>query len=337
MFRVILLSIAIGFAIIASPFATDEVQAGPIRNTLKALRERRAAKKETQGTTQTATDGLQKVTINSGGMQRSYFIHLPPNFSATRQMPVVMVLHGGQGSGEKTAQSSGMVAAADQYGFVAVFPNAGDRQWNDGRSTTVSNIDDVQFIRDVLNNMKREQGIDRSRVYVTGISNGGILVQRLACEATRDFAAYAVVAANMPSALQPSCRPSRRAPIMFFNGTTDPLMPYNGGEIKRSKLLNMGAGGKVISTPSTISFWASVNGCSTPREAAMPDTAADGTRVVAESFASCSRGDVVAYRIDGGGHTWPGSNTRETRVTGKISKDISATSLMLGFFREYGM
>ncbi|WP_372603478.1 PHB depolymerase family esterase [Actibacterium sp.] len=321
---------AIGLAVVLSVSGCQTATSGPIRDAIKA---RRDAKSDVVS----VAPGLDLYSIVHGGITRTFYVHVPDNFDSSANKGAVFAFHGGQGTGDKTAATSGLPAAADQMGFVAVFPNAGDgRQWNDGRETTTSKIDDVGFVHAIINLLEDDLGVNRNHIFATGISNGGMMVQRLACDDTRDFAAFAVIAANMPSNLLPVCKPSRAAPIMFFNGTTDPLMPFDGGVIKSSKLLGAGAGGNVVSNAETIAFWTSVNHCGGESKTSLPDRVNDGTTVVQRTF-SCSGSEVISYLIANGGHTWPGADQREMRVTGKITKDLSATPTMLSFFRRYGL
>src|SRR5579885_1930709 len=178
---------------------------------------------------------VQQGAIPFQGQMRTYSVYLPDNFGLGRPLPVVMMLHGGEGNGGRIAQQTGLPAFVDRDRFIAVFPDAGGRQWNDGRETTRSEIDDVGFLVAVVHDVVGRYGGDPARVFVGGASNGGMMVQRLACETTSVFNAYAVAIANMPVALLGACHPPRRAPMLFFESTDDPLMPWAGGEIRHGR------------------------------------------------------------------------------------------------------
>lgn len=321
----------------------DPAQSGTIRDKIREKAQERRAERQgsTEGSTEGSTGGsgtsggatgdLQEIQMTVGGQSRHYSLYVPQNFNGG----AVMVLHGGQGTGAKTAGMSGMSQWADQYGFLAVYPNAGERQWNDGRATTQSSINDVAFIQSVIEDLVKTQGLDRSRVYVSGISNGGMMVQKLACDSPGSFAAFAAIAANMPSQLQGQCQPSQGSDFMFFHGTGDTVMPYNGGEIKKSR--RKGAGGAVLSADATLAFWSDKNHCNgTPSTAARLDAKNDGTSVDRSTYQGCSQA-LIAYRINDGGHTWPGSDTPSTRIAGNTSQEVGASQAMLQFFQSKGL
>lgn len=284
------------------------------------------------GADQTADQTV--VRLNHQGIDRSFVVHTPSGFDTSRRWPAVLVFHGGMGSGERLAGTVGMSEAADREGFLAVYPSSETDQWNDGRAATSSPVDDVGFVLAVLDKLERDFALDRNRVFAAGISNGGMFTQRLACEATGRFRAFGVVVANLPQDLSNRCNPAGRAPMVFFVGTEDPLMPFQGGQIGRGRFA--GAGGSVLSSDRTLDFWARANGCGAASREALADSADDGTRVVRESFSGCN-GALLLYEIQGGGHTWHGSDRRTRRYEGTASREIDTTRAMLGFFQRHGL
>jgi len=320
---------------IAATLGCAAAQDRPIRDAIKERRDARSAAAAPAQAPRVA--GMQLVELSHQGRQRSYYAYVPGSAQGRNGLSAVMVLHGGMGSGDGVAATSGMASAADHVGFVALFPNADGSQWNDGRATTRSGVDDVGFLQAVIADAGDRFGVDRSRVFASGISNGGLMTQRLACDAAGSFRAFGVVVANMPADLRGSCAPSRPVPMMFFNGTDDRLMPFGGGEI--TTILGRGAGGTVLSYAQTKEFWAGKDGCSSSTgEVAVPDRAKDGTEVTVEQFRSCrGSAELTFYTVEGGGHTWPGSSGRSTRLAGTVSQDISATSELVRFFGRYGL
>lgn len=318
-------------ATLVMALVASAVSAGPIRD---LIRNRLAARQGGE-----AAAGLQRFSINYQGLDRSYYLHVPASVAGKAGAPLVFVFHGGQGDGTDAAKASQMAVVADELGFIAVFPDSYQHQWNDGRATTQSNVDDVGFVKTLIATLGDSYGADTSRVFAAGISNGGIFTQRLACDASKSFRAFAVVAANFPADYQGSCAPSRPVPMIFFNGTTDGLMPWAGGTVKSSKLLGMGAGGQVLSHDQTRAFWMAVDGCGgSGRVANLPDSTNDGTTVTVVDYAQCSAGTRLSFfEIAGGGHNWPGSGTRSSRIAGQVSQDVSATSEMVAFFSRYGL
>lgn len=286
-------------------------------------------------TAASAPDSLDHRSMQVDGERRRYAVHRPVGFDPGRLHAAVLVLHGGGGKGVRIARQTGMARHADRLGFVAVFPDAGEAHWNDGRVTTQSFGDDVDFLSAMVDRLILQDAVDPARVFVAGISNGGMMALRLACEATDRFAAFAAVAANLPAALASRCAPTHGVPIVLFAGTADPLMPWAGGQIARSR--RRGAGGKVISATATLQFWAKIGGCSEARIERLPNRDDDGTYVRRHSFGSCRTATVRFYEIVGGGHGWPGATTRPLlrRVTGAVTQDIDATTEILNFFRAH--
>ena len=275
-------------------------------------------------------------SIQVQGLSRTYTLYLPDSFSSGRRYPVVMLLHGGIGGAARFAENTGIAAHVDRSRFIAVLPESGGEQWNDGRETTRSGRDDVAFLVALVHDLVARSGADPARIFVGGSSAGGMMAQRLACDATNVFTAYAVSVANMPASLAGTCRPARRAPIIFFLATADPFMPWSGGEVRRGWL--RGAGGRVLSSPDTVALWSRHDACGVPRTSDLPSRVQDGTHVRLHDFGSCG---LVFYEIQGGGHGWPGgsmsTDPRAERIVGNVTRAIDATSVMLDFFRRYGL
>ncbi len=165
-------------------------------------------------------DGASIHTIGVGGRDRVYRLHKPAGLPASASL--VVVLHGGFGSAEQAERSYGWDQLADSAKFVAVYPDGVKRAWNVngggccGRPAE-ENIDDVGFISAVVANVAKNIGIDASRVYATGMSNGGIMSYTLACNTTL-FAAIGPVAGTQ---LDP-CRSPHPVSVMAVHGTADP-------------------------------------------------------------------------------------------------------------------
>jgi polyhydroxybutyrate depolymerase len=282
-----------------------------------------------------AAGTLQLQSITVGGVARNYYISLPPGFTNTKRYSLMFVLHGGTESGATSATKSQMQAQADRLGFIAVFPNTEGKEWNDGRQATSQNGKDVAFIAAIIDSLVQQKIVWRPRVFVAGISSGGMMAQRLACD-TSLFAGVAAVVANMPLDYVSRCKPPKlNTPISFFLGTADPMMPYNGGKIPSGP--NRGAGGYVISAAKTVQSWTSFNGCEGEQTLGLPNRADDGTTVIRHTFTGCRTGaDVMFYEVTNGGHCWPGIGDSSTFL-GKCTKDINATEEIVHFFQAYGL
>jgi polyhydroxybutyrate depolymerase len=280
-------------------------------------------------------------TLQFDGMERSYYLHLPATGKSTARPPLVLVLHGGgKGDGRAPARYLGFTALADRHGFIVVYPNGIDARWNDGRGFTHSGksdtrIDDVGFISKLIDHLVHTYAADASRVYVTGISNGGMMTLRLGCEISPKLAAIAPIAANIPKNILPGCHPAMPLPVLVMNGTGDPLVPWNGGYVH---FFNRTMG-EVVSTAQTVSFWVQHNHCrTTPAVSQLPDRdSADHSTVTVSTYNCPSKeSDVVLYAINGGGHTLPGSNVPDRpHLLGHRNNDLDGAAVIWEFFRSY--
>jgi len=231
---------------------------------------------------------------------------------------------------------------SDKEGFAVVYPDGVEKHWNDGRKKVRyrshrEKIDDIGFISALIDHLVKERNIDKRRIYITGISNGAMMSNRLACELAGKIAAIAPVAGNMPYDLLPHCSPSRPVSVLMISGTNDSMIPWEGGEARFKRF----EFGKVLSVAETIKFWVAHNRCKpTPDITWEPDSnPQDGTRVRKETYGGCREGtEVILYAIEGGGHTWPrGLQYLPERIVGKTSDDIDANKVIWSFFKKQGV
>ena len=294
------------------------------------------------GTEAVALDRKERLTHD--GLERHYRVIAPDRQPATPGgWPLVLVLHGGGGTGDYMVRVSGFDDLARREGFVAVFPDAVEKHWNDGRGAAAlpaqgANVDDVGFLLAMIDRVGRALPIDPSRIYALGPSNGGMMVQRLACEASGRFAALTTVIASMPEPLTTSCLPRQPVSMLIINGTADPMMPYEGGEVGMGRRDR----GRVISTRATVDFWVQVNGCSGAADnVVLPDKdPGDGVLIRASRWQECWAGsEVLLYAMDGAGHRWPGAPRAGMpilkRFMGPLAMDIDATREIWAFFRAH--
>ncbi len=288
----------------------------------------------------------QRDVLIHDGLKRRFRIYKPSVDDTSLRMPVVIALHG-RGSTSKgmvilTRRGFEKLAAREK--FIVVYPDGIGMSWNDGRIDEEANdrafrneIDDVGFISALIDYMTGHYNADRSRIFVTGISNGAIMSYRLACELSDKITAIAPVDGNIPFMLYPGCSPADPVSVLAVNNVDDPLVPFDGGEIyvRRGKVKL----GKILSTEKSIEFWVSRNKCSgTPVVTEEPDRdPRDGTRVIRKYYGNGTRGtDVVLYEIKGGGHTWPGGiQYKPEAVIGRTSRDIDACEVIWSFFKNH--
>ena len=255
-------------------------------------------------------------------------------------MPVLLHLHGGGGTAKGTIGLTfgRFNELADEEGFMVIYPQAIEKNWNDGRKidgvkSTVENIDDVGFIAEIINEVKNKYSIDDSRIFTTGMSNGGFMSTRLLCDRADLFRGGAILTATLSETYFPECKPSKPTAVLVMNGTDDPLVPFNGGPIKVLKKDR----GSIISTSDMISFWEKENGCTSKKPSKyLEDLKEDGTRVKVDEYANCNdRGALILYTIEGGGHTWPGGKQYlGEKIIGKTSRDINACDVIWDFFKR---
>jgi len=279
------------------------------------------------------SDEMKQHSIVVGGTTRHFLIFSPSSVLHNKTRPLIIALHGGGTNGESMARFSALNQKAQQAGFIVVYPDGSGRfskvlTWNAGACcgyARENNINDVQFISELIDELVAHGGVDAARVYVTGMSNGAMMAYRLAAEIPEKIAAVAAVAGTLgvpPSAIHAPM------PILHFHGTADQHVPYTGGHGPKSA-----AGNVHRSVDETINTWIAVNHANRlPSVTPMPDMAKDGMTVTRYSHASASDPHaVVLYKIIGGGHTWPGQPRLE-RLLGPTTQDISANDLMWEFF-----
>jgi len=270
-------------------------------------------------------------------LERTYYLHIPASYDGTEPTPLVMALHGGGGSAEKMNKLADRFNdLADQQTFIVAYPQGVDKHWNDGREISgETDADDVGFLSALIDHLAAEYNIDTQRVYATGISNGGLMSFRLACDLSDKITAIAPVAINLSEALVAQCSPTEPISVLVINGTDDPLVPWEGGEIEVGRQKR----GKVLSTANTIEFWVAQNHCTpSPVITQEPDNDPDdSTQVRREIYKRCDNGtEIVLYAIEGGGHTWPGGwQYLPEWVVGKTSRDINANQIIWCFFQTH--
>jgi polyhydroxybutyrate depolymerase len=283
------------------------------------------------------TEHALQRTLQHGGTLRSYLLYAPPAArNPLAQPPVLIVLHGGGGFARQIMTFTRFNSLAAREGLVVLYPQGSDRSWNDGREVQGRDAgkDDVGFLLAMLDDVERQRiEIDRAAVGVTGISNGGFMAMRMACEAAERIAGIAAVTATMPSDVGARCRPARPVPLLVINGTVDPMVPYDGGHV-RVFGRNRGA---IWSTDRTVDFWANINGCAgRPRATALRDRdPSDGTVTIRHDYQVCGRSPVTLLEVRGGGHTWPGGmQYLPAELIGPVSRDFDASETILTFFKS---
>lgn len=248
------------------------------------------------------------------GRDRSYRLHVPPGYDAASSTPLVVNLHGLSSNAWQEELFTEMDDTADARGFVVMYPEGYMNSWNAGLccgTAATLDIDDVGFLRAAVAHASERLCIDPRRIYVTGMSNGGYMAHRLACEASDLFAAAAPVAGGMGIA---DCAPARPMPVLAFHGTADAIVRYDLGH-------------------AAYLGWAARDGCGDT----LTRTAYGAS--FCETYTDCAGGAEVGFcSLDGMGHCWPGgSRTLCLPYLGAYRDDIDANETMWEFFLRHPM
>lgn len=256
-----------------------------------------------------------------GGLRRTFRVYRPATLPPSTPAPLVVMLHGGLGSGRQAQSSYGWDAQADSGRFVVAYPDGVGRSWAVSADCcgppAAAGVDDVGFITRMVSTISALVPIDPARIYATGMSNGGMLAYRLACETTT-FAAIGPAAATM---LGPCPSPAPTS-VIHIHGTADRNVPYTRGGDRRD---GGGAGGRPVKidgppVPALIRTWRGINRCSQP--------ARSTTGPVFRSAATCPEGRAVELiTIAGAGHQWPGSAGPDAAVGRAPQRDPPSTAL----------
>ncbi len=307
-----------------------------------------------------AQDREEAVKVN--GSPRSIQVHLPPEYSNRKRYPVVLVLHGMGETGSSIARISHFNRTADQFGFIAVYPNSREGRWTYapdegvriiggwGRNRTVMDemvrqprpddvggrpLNEIAFFGEVLDQIESEYSVDVSRIYATGYSEGGFMGFRLGCELSGRIAAIATVGAVLPESLAETCSTWswRAVPLLMMNGTDDTQVPYGGRP-------DTHAGLHLLPARETLREWAKINSClPKPQHETIPPRTSGGLQTRVETYSDCTDGaTAVLYSIEKGGHTWPGGgNFIPARFVGKTNEDLDASEIIWKFFAAHPM
>jgi polyhydroxybutyrate depolymerase len=274
-----------------------------------------------------AASAVESAKITVAGVERSYVFQTPQHLR--KPAPLLIALHGALGTGSGMATFSKFAALADEKGFIAVFPDGVDHHWNDGRAG-ISPGDDVAFIDALIGVFVSRKDADPRRIYVAGLSNGGMMSFRLACELPKRIAAIAAVAANLQKVLEQTCSNGPPLPVMIIDGTLDPIMPWAGGEIRDNR-------GTVLSATATAQLFALRIGSPVETIEPLPSFAnGDPTRVKRHRWRTGSGPEVVLYEVEGGGHAWPGGpQYLPESVIGRVSRQVDASREVAEFLLRF--
>lgn len=262
----------------------------------------------------TGLGGDSNRMIASGGRMRRVEWRVPSSYDGGFAVPLVLVFHGYTAMPVDIRFQSRFDEVAEDAGFIAAFPAGVGDSWNGGVCCGLSrlqNVDDVQYVRDLLAVLEREYCIDPSRIHAAGFSNGGFFTHRLGCELSDRLASIAVASGQVGV----PCTPPRTMPVIQTHGTNDPIVPYGGNPALMFP-----------STVMTMNGWAARNGCSVASVVLSDDA---GVRV--ETWPGCRDGaEVTLHTVAGAAHDWFGGGTQWTMPT-----PLKSTLVFQDFFTRH--
>jgi polyhydroxybutyrate depolymerase len=289
------------------------------------------------------------------GIDRSYLVHVPPAAMSGAPLPMVLNLHGDTQNGQLEEIQTQMDPNADQNGYLVVYPNGtrvstvltpdpvakqAQYGWNAGVCCALpatKKINDVGFLLKVIADVARRTPANLRRVYITGISSGGMMANAMAAESAGHIAAMSSIEGPVEI---PTIHPTRGVPALEFASKSDPIVPFNGTPNKNPKL--------VLSALDGVNQWVKVDGCSTTPQDAPPIVGAPGSISAGQTatlvtYSHCRGGDQVAlWRFTGSGHVWPGSMLNTGPKSGWLLQGVGrgivlvdANQTMWDFFKHY--
>ena len=281
---------------------------------------------------------LTKGSIEVGGLKRTYTTYVPRGLG--KGAPLVLAMHGsGENAAQmRTATGYGFDRSADEHGFAVVYPNGYEGYWNGCNivgdySANTLDIDDVGFLGAVADKIATEIGLDRRRVFAAGVSRGASMALRLALEAPSRFRAVAAVSDNLPAPENFKCRPAGPGTpsVMIMNGTEDPLVPFDGGDVNLLGLFVKR--GKARSSRQSGQYFADLN-----HIAGAPETnvshVAGGVRVEHLLWRNAAKVEVELIAIHGGGHGLPQPYRRHPRLLGPSPLEPNGPEVIWAFFER---
>lgn len=266
---------------------------------------------------------------------RSYLLYLPASYQQGTALPLLLALHGRSGNGQRMARLTAFNPRADKHGFIVLYPQGIENQWNylHGLSASHQQPNDPDFLLKLVDAVTDRYSIDTRRIYVTGISNGGFMAQRLACDAPDRFAAFASVAAGGYAVMPNACNNGGPVNMLYMHGTADTKVPWRGlgiqDESGKRQLVAM-------SISNSVKFWSARNRCSPDVDSRElpPQGDSPGTSVRILAASECAGGsEVILFAILGGGHNWPGvPDFIPAAIAGAVNLDVHASDVIWSFF-----
>lgn len=271
----------------------------------------------------------QTFSFTFDGQNRSYIVHLPTGYTGTQNLPLVLNLHGYTSNAQQQQSYSKMNQTANNNNFIVVYPDGINNAWNAGapmigQPYNGGGVNDVGFINALLDTLIANYAVDSTRMFSCGMSNGGYMSYRLACELSHRIAAVASVTGLMFDSTAYYCNPARKVPVMQVHGTDDPIVDYNNPLAS-------------LSVEETVDFWVNRHNCPTPADSNdFPNVnTSDNSTARSYLYGPCNgNSEVYLIKITGGGHTWP-SGLIDIPAYGNTNRDFDGSQEIWDFFNKF--
>lgn len=322
-----------------SPGATSqsakELLKGEFSDVLGSLRNGTGDPKESNEKLQ-----LKQFTVKSNGVVRVYFVHLPPSYSSKTAMPLVLAFHGAGSHARAMPKLTGLNKCADQHAFIVVYPDGLNTHWNDGNGgRTKPELEDVDFVKAMLDQLNKQYKIDKTRIYAGGMSNGGFFSQYLALTMPDTFSAIATVAASLEVPMYAKLKPEKPISVLLIHGDDDDVVPFTGGSIGVSGVMDEKTTRKCTSAAQAVQYWVKADQCNEKQCVTSVSDAkpSDGTHALRKVYSGGKNGtEVISITVQNGGHTWPsGWQYLPEAMVGKTSKAVNASEEMWNLFQRH--
>ena len=265
--------------------------------------------------------------MDSGGLQREFFIYIPDSLLNETEItsPAVINFHGGDGYAEYEMEYTGFRELSEDENFIAIYPqgtvaeNKGSTGWFTGLGCDTEAVCDVEFISELIDNLVNDFYVDASRIYASGFSNGGFMIYSLACYLSDKVAAFGPVAGLMYTEEYDNCTPQRPLPIIHIHGSADSAIPISGNEY-------------AVGFNNVLDYWSNHNQCASTIIADGIDANGDGYAWSNEIRTDCNANvELSFYRLDGFDHEWP------NRDGLGFDDDIDAASTIWEFMQKFNL
>ena len=262
----------------------------------------------------TSRSGMKRCSFKHDNLDRFYYVYTPSNLDSNESIPVLFAFHGYGSSAIRHLNYTNYFPIADSENFIVIYPQGAttatlSTHWNVGGWTSKSTIDDLDFVETIIGLIKDKIQIDETRIYSSGMSNGGYMGYHLACNLSNKFAAIASVTGSMTNDTYNDCNPTHPTPILQIHGLLDFVVPYDGN-----------SGSKSI--PDVIDFWVNYNSCSSDPETVIRYD--DYSLIVYDTYTSCLNNVNVKLILHPEmGHDWPSQQSYNINASAEIWNFVS--------------